>query len=349
MITTVDRKNFLSESIRLTDNCLLLIPIVSVLPGSVYDLREAIESGSTVNVLRERYPSSELYKYSGELYVLDSVRIQNFEFEPQVIGSVYTYSVTMDSDGALWTHVTFDTFGNTKTSWSNGLGNDFTNESITWLVQGVTSECFQSQALSHGEAVKVPALTVDGAQKSGEVSDTISVLERGSTMRFVSYMGNDLLAYPTYDVTIRSDRSAVYSTSPWIPGHSNLHMPLRVHRFDLSAQDVEMFIEFDSANGSYSQGFAKDPALTKTSLFLHACWELQLSVTGNNIVEQGSKDSLISAIQSGARLLISHNNGSVERVVEVEEIRLYVGGFFSATSKMGVSSDNGYNVGAHHC
>ena len=287
-----------------------------------------------------------MYLYHGQTYVLDTIKVQ--EAEPLVTGHIYTYRYGMHG-GPLWEHLTVDTSGALETFMSNGSSSVSSSNTLTWVVQGVTSECFQRQALSHKGAVRSPALTVVGTEISGEVSDVISVLKNGSTMSMISSLGDKgTFAYPTYALTMidRPTADGLLSMSTWIPGDGTNYIPLRVHMFDFrsdSSNFFERYTEHDTSGaGSSDQFFEKDPALAKTEVFLDPCWELKLSIDNTGRVLEGSKVKLFLAIQSGARLLLQHINGSQQNLLEAEEIQLFTYGYLFAKAKMGVPSEGGY-------
>ena len=316
---------------------------VSSFPGSVETLRHAVLSGARVQVLWEPYPlSTDKYLYRSKLFIVDSVNFQ--EYAPKVTGSIYTFSTSLYIE-PVWMYIKIDSSGYLEMLLSNTSAATFESNSFTWLVQAVAGGCFQRDVLSHGGAVLSPALTDNGALRTVEVSDAISVLGRASTIRVVSHLGtNGTIAYPSFAIETSVGEESLYSMASWIPGLGGTYMPLRIQEFHFSSEssNSEVCIELNSANGSYLNDFQKDPALTKTEVFLDPCWELQLSVDNTGSILEGSLEKLAAAIRAGARVLFLHNNGSAERSFEAEKIRLYYGGSLDAYSTMGISQDKGY-------
>ncbi|GFR90158.1 hypothetical protein ElyMa_006143700 [Elysia marginata] len=319
--------------------------LTSVVNGSVSGLQEAVLSGAAVKILQEPYPQSTYPSmYKGVIYAVNSVKLQ--DFAPYVTANVYTFT----GDGfsqPLWSYVKMDTSGNLEQKASNGTTASFSSNTFTWLVQGVSSECYQQQVLSHNGAVSRPAFSVDGTHRTGQVSDVLSVLSRGSTARVVSHFGTaGSLAYPAYGLTAIDAVDSLSSMSSFIPGNDSgqKHLPLRVQKLNFSSEapTFDAFLDINTGNGSYDSGFAKDPLLSKTEVFLDPCWELKWSISydGNDL--EGSQTALASALRSGARLLFVLSEGSELSTFEAEQIQLHDDNYFKAYSKMGVSLDNGY-------
>ena len=247
----------------------------------------------------------------------------------------------------MWAHLTVDTSGALETFMSNGSSSVSSSNSLTWMVQGVTSKCFQSQPLSHNDAVRSPALTVDVVWKSGEVSDIMSVLNRGGTMSVVSFMGDTgMFSYPTYALVMYDPSTdGLYSKSTWIPGTGTGYIPLRMHEFNFNFDFpyFETFLEFDSGSDITSHIFRADPALTKTEVYLDPCWEFKLSIDPNGYALEGSKEELFSAVRTGARLTFLVEREHRVDAYEAEKIHLNDDNYIMAHSKMDVLSDEGYD------
>ncbi|GFS08628.1 hypothetical protein ElyMa_001279000 [Elysia marginata] len=308
--------------------------------GSLSEVREAVLSGATVRLLWEPYPqSADDSLYKAAIYAVDSVKLQ--DYAPYLTANIYTFASTL-SNTPLWEYVKMDTSGNLETKLSNGTSASYSSNSFTWLVQGMSSECFQQEALSHNGAVSKPAFSVHGAQRTGQVSDIIAVLSRGSTARVVSHFGTaGSLAYPAYSLSATDTIDFLSSMSTWIPGEeTDFYLPLRIHKLNFSskASTFETFLDMDTADGGYYEDFAKNTYLTKTEVFLDPCWELKWSVDDQVNTLQGSRESLVSALRSGARLLMVFQ----QSVFEAEMIELYDDGYFDAYSKMGVAQNAGY-------
>ncbi|GFS08617.1 hypothetical protein ElyMa_001278600 [Elysia marginata] len=311
--------------------------------GSVDSLRDAVLSGATTRVLWEPFPLPEdISLYTSRLYTLDTLQIA--AGGTSVIGYAYTYEPNME-DKPLWTLVEFDSSGVVDMTISNGTQNQISQVSLSWLVLDREAACFQPEALSHGLPLQNPAFSVTGNAHLNHVSDVISVLQKGSTMSMISYLeetGTRAWAYPTYSVRVTDSENTLQSISTWMPGNAGFLMPLRIQHFDFSGDgNFETYSSLNTTSREFSFDFKVDKRLVKTDVFLDPCWELALSIDYTGKWLGGSTDKLLSAIQSGSRLLIVHNDGSVETVAEAEATRVFDDGYMVATSKMGVTSDEG--------
>ena len=297
-------------------------------------------SGAAARVLWEPYPYPDDVSYKSRLYTLDTLHAT--AAGDNMVGYAYSYEANMH-DSPLWSLLKFHTAGYVEEIISNGTEKTIADVSLSWMVKDRESACVQPEPLSHGPLVLNPEFSVINNEQQGQVTDLISILQSGSTMRMVSHLDNlGTFAYPTYAMRMYGLQSNIHAISTWLPGDIASHMPVRVHNFDFSGDtDFETYSDLHTENLSFAFDFKMDQLLKRTDVFLDPCWDIALAMQQTGEILEGSVEKLTSAIQSGARVLIHHFNGSIDTLVEAEEILILADGYVLATAKMGVTPDHG--------